>query len=320
MRPSRFKTGASLVALALALAGCDFAPRYVPPPITPPAAYKEAGAWAPAEPGDASPRGAWWTGFQDPTLDRLEEAVPAANPTLKAALAAYDQARAFATEARAGYLPTVGGFESNTYNRQSQERLFRGGNQQNEEANNTIGAQLNYEVDLWGRVRNLVRSGEAAAQATARGPRQCGAGPAGRGGRRLRPAAGPRRPGQAAAQHRRRLHPSLRPHQRPPHRRRRLRARREPRPGAALRRQGPDQRRGRPARALRARHRQPGRPARLQLRHRPVLGGGAPDPAASPRACPPPCCSAAPTSPPPSVEPTPPTARSAWRGPPTTRP
>ena len=74
---------------------------------------------------------------------------------------------AFAAEARAGYLPTVSGFESNTYNRQSQERLFRGGSQQNEEANNTIGAQLNYEVDLWGRVRNLVRSGEAAAQATA---------------------------------------------------------------------------------------------------------------------------------------------------------
>ncbi len=167
MRSPRCKTGASLVALALTLAGCDLAPRYVPPPITPPPAYKEAGGWAPAEPGDALPQGAWWTGFQDPTLDRLEDAVPAANPTLKAALAAYDQARAFVTEARAGYLPTVNGFESNTYNRQSQERLFRGGNQQNEEANNTIGAQLNYEVDLWGRVRNLVRSGEAAAQATA---------------------------------------------------------------------------------------------------------------------------------------------------------
>ena len=167
MCSSRFKVGASLVALVLALAGCDFAPRYVPPPITPPAAYKEAGAWAPAEPSDAQPRGAWWTSFQDPTLDRLEDAVPSANPTLKAALAAYDQARAFAAEARAGYLPTVSGFESNTYNRQSQERLFRGGNQPNEEANNTLGAQVNYEVDLWGRLRNLVRSGEAAAQATA---------------------------------------------------------------------------------------------------------------------------------------------------------
>ena len=167
MRPFRRKTGACLIALALALAGCDFAPRYVPPPITPPAAYKEAGGWAPAEPGDAQPRGAWWTSLQDPTLERLEDAVPTANPTLKAALGAYDQARAFAAEARAGYLPTVSGFESNTYNRQSQERLFRGGSQPNEEANNTIGAQLNYEVDLWGRVRNLVRSGEAVAQATA---------------------------------------------------------------------------------------------------------------------------------------------------------
>ncbi len=167
MASSRLKALAAVAATAVALAGCDLAPPYVAPTLTTTATYKEGGPWAKAEPGDALPRGAWWNGFQDPTLDGLEPQVPIANPTLKAALATYDQARALAAQARAAYLPTIEGTESNTYNRQSQERLFRGSSQRNEEANNLLSAQLNYEVDLWGRVRNLVRSGEAAAQATA---------------------------------------------------------------------------------------------------------------------------------------------------------
>ena len=167
MALSRLRAVAAAAAASLALAGCDLAPPYVAPTIQAPPAYKEAGAWATAEPGDALPRGAWWSSFQDPVLDRLEAQVPVANPTLKAALATYDQARALAAQARAAYLPTISGFESDSYNRQSQERLFRGNNQPNEEANNVLGAQVSYEVDLWGRVRNLVRSGEAVAQATA---------------------------------------------------------------------------------------------------------------------------------------------------------
>ncbi len=152
---------------ATTLAGCNFAPRYVPPPTPSPQTYKEQGPWTRAEPADAQPPGPWWTGFHDPTLDALEPQVPAANPTLAAALAAYDQARSFAAQARSAYLPTITGLETNTYNRQSQERLFRGRNQPNEEANNQIGGQVSYELDLWGRIRNLVASGEATAQAAA---------------------------------------------------------------------------------------------------------------------------------------------------------
>ncbi len=158
----------SVAALfAASLAGCNFAPPYVPPPMVQPTGYKEAGPWTQAQPGDALPRGPWWTRFGDPTLDRLETAVPTANPTLQAALAAYDQARALAAQARAAYLPTVTLLNHDTYNRQSDERLFRGATGRSIQPDNYIAGSATYEFDIWGRVRNLVAAGEAQAQATA---------------------------------------------------------------------------------------------------------------------------------------------------------
>jgi multidrug efflux system outer membrane protein len=160
----------ALLAAALcatSLAGCNFAPAYSPPNLTLPTAYKETGPWTEAQPGDALPRGAWWTRFGDPTLDQLEAQVLAANPNLAAALAAYDQSRAFAAEARSYLLPTVTGLDSNTYNRQSDERPLRGSDQPNEYAVNQLGGEVDYEFDFWGKIRNRVAAGAAQAQASA---------------------------------------------------------------------------------------------------------------------------------------------------------
>ncbi|MGC1303302.1 MAG: efflux transporter outer membrane subunit [Caulobacteraceae bacterium] len=169
-RPPRATHGlTALLATALcatSLAGCNFAPAYTPPTVAMPTSYKEGGPWTEAAPGDALPRGAWWRRFSDPTLDDLEGRVITANPNLAAALAAYDQSRAFAAEARSDLIPSITGLESNTYNRQSAERPLRSANQPDEYANNQLGAQINYEFDFWGRVRNLVAAGEAQAQAT----------------------------------------------------------------------------------------------------------------------------------------------------------
>ena len=157
-----------LAALCVcALAGCNLAPPYSPPVTSIPVAYKEAGQWTDARPDDTAPRGAWWVQFDDPTLDGLEQALDASNPTLAAALAAYDQARAFAAQARSNLTPTITAIDGDTYNRQSDNRPLRGANQPNEYAANTVGAEVNYEFDFWGRVRNLVAAGEAQAQASA---------------------------------------------------------------------------------------------------------------------------------------------------------
>lgn len=158
---------AAALAAALALGGCDLAPPYVAPPQSAPPAFKEAGPFAPASPADAAPRGDWWTAFEDPDLDRLEALVPTANPSLSAALAAYDQARAFAAQAEAQGLPSFSIFDSNLYNRQSNNRPLRGANQPDVYAANTFGGQAGYEFDFWGQVRNTVAAGEALAQAGA---------------------------------------------------------------------------------------------------------------------------------------------------------
>lgn len=150
-----------------ALAGCELAPTYRPPTLTVPTAYKEVGPWTEARPNDAVPRGSWWNAFHDQTLDDLERQVDTGNPDLAAAVAAYDQARAFAAEAASSAVPTITALNSNTYDRQSNNRPLRGSRQPDIYWANTFGAQANYEFDFWGRVRNQIRAGEAQAQASA---------------------------------------------------------------------------------------------------------------------------------------------------------
>jgi NodT family efflux transporter outer membrane factor (OMF) lipoprotein len=151
----------------LTLAACNLAPQYAPPRLVIAPAYKEAVPWTQAQPGETLARGAWWTAFHDPVLNGLEDQVDTANPTLAAALAAYDQARALGAEANGASLPTVTASGSPTYNRQSDNRPLRGAGQPNEYAADTVGVGVTYELDLWGRVRDLVAAGRAEAQATA---------------------------------------------------------------------------------------------------------------------------------------------------------
>ena len=97
----------------------------------------------------------------------FEAAINVSNPTLAAALAVYDQARAYAQEAEAGLYPDIGLDGTLSKNRQSAKRPLRSKNQPTYYGANTIGAQASYELDIWGRVRDLVAAGKAEAQAGA---------------------------------------------------------------------------------------------------------------------------------------------------------
>jgi len=151
-------------SLAALLAGCNFAPDYTTPPSAQSPAFKEAEGWKAVQPADAAPRGDWWTRFGDARLNDLERRLDASSPTLAQALAAHDQALAAAGIAESAQLPNV----SYTAGADRQQRSKDAALKTNPSLYNDFSAQLglSWEIDLWGRVRNLVAGARDRAQAS----------------------------------------------------------------------------------------------------------------------------------------------------------
>jgi multidrug efflux system outer membrane protein len=158
---------AAVAAAATTVAACSLAPDYRAPAVSSPAAFKELGPWTQATPADQLQRGAWWQAYGDPLLDRYERQLQADSPTLAEAVARYDAATAYAREASSYGLPTLGAGAQITRDRQSNNRPLRGSGQPDIYSADTAGLSGGYELDLWGRVRNLVAAGRAEAQASA---------------------------------------------------------------------------------------------------------------------------------------------------------
>lgn len=155
------------VAAALMLGGCSLAPTYHTPSLPPmPATFKEAGtAWRVASPADQTPRGDWWSVYSDSTLGQLESKLDADNPSLAAALARYDTARAYESQLQSGLFPHFGVLANPIRARQSDNRPLRGSNEPNEYDSDTVGVSASYDLDLWGRIRNEVGQGRALSDA-----------------------------------------------------------------------------------------------------------------------------------------------------------
>jgi NodT family efflux transporter outer membrane factor (OMF) lipoprotein len=160
---------AAIVGLAATLTGaCAVGPRYVVPPVPVPAGYKEAevsGAdlLRPAAPDDQAPRQGWWELFHDQRLNELEARLQQGNVTIAEAAARVDQARAVLRQDKALYAPVVTGTASATRARSSAVTGQHPAAQTVNDLN--IGASATWEPDLWGRIRQTVASGTAAAQA-----------------------------------------------------------------------------------------------------------------------------------------------------------
>ncbi|WP_241300956.1 efflux transporter outer membrane subunit [Burkholderia stabilis] len=176
-RALRPLSAAVAVATAVLLAGCAVGPDYHRPDTSIPAAFKEAPAgWKVAQPADRTDRGAWWAVYNDPQLDALIGKLNASNQTIAQSAAAYRQARALVTEARAAYFPTVGLTASGSRARTPRTSLSSGsssssfGSGSSGSINNSysVGLDASWEPDLWGKVSRTVsaqRAGEAAAAA-----------------------------------------------------------------------------------------------------------------------------------------------------------
>lgn len=163
--------GLALLAIAVsALGGCTLGPNFKRPSAPVPKVYKEAG-WQKASPADALDRGPWWRIYRDPELDHLEPQIVVSNQNLKAAEAAYQQARALVAAAEAQAFPTLG--LSASANRSGNgpganggrlANASRGGFAQNLFA---VAAGASWAPDLWGRIRRTVEANVASAQASA---------------------------------------------------------------------------------------------------------------------------------------------------------
>jgi len=169
----RLRHGVLLAVAGLFMAGCAVGPDYKRPAATAttPGAYAGAtNEWKVAEPQASLPKGNWWEMFGDAELNRLETSAAAANQQLKAAVAAFDQARALTDVSRAGFFPHFDFSPSATREGDSRNRPLNGkaaGKSQTFSFNTfTAPIDLTYEVDLWGRVRRSVESARSQEQAS----------------------------------------------------------------------------------------------------------------------------------------------------------
>lgn len=147
--------------ILLLCCSCSVGPKYSKPTMAIAESFKEAGVlWQSAKPSDQEDRGEWWKIFNDPTLDRLEEALNINNQNIIEAEAQYRQALAIVDKARAGYFPTIGALS--TLVRQRQVTV------KEPVISNNKALQLNatWEPDLWGSVRKNVEVSLAASQAS----------------------------------------------------------------------------------------------------------------------------------------------------------
>jgi multidrug efflux system outer membrane protein len=161
---------AASVLSALVLSGCVVGPNYKRPTAAVPDTWKGQGPWQMATPKDEIPKGDWWQIYHDAELDRLEKELVQANQSLAAAQDRLSQARSAARIATSAYFPTVNADPSGQRERLSGNRPPSGSTVALTPVSQnvfTIPFSVNYEVDLFGRVRRNLEASNASLQASA---------------------------------------------------------------------------------------------------------------------------------------------------------
>src|SRR6202140_4072383 len=171
-------TTASAISWALAGAGGAFGSNYHRPAAPVATAYKEDQGWKPATPGEIQSDKPWWSIYDDALLDSLERQVEVSNQTLKADEAAYRSAVAAIGVDRGTLFPSVsvnGGVTrsgsasgvNQAVTTSSGTTVTTGAGGKSHRTTYSAGAQASWSIDVWGRIRRLVESDVARAQASA---------------------------------------------------------------------------------------------------------------------------------------------------------
>lgn len=159
------RTGAPLIALAVAaalLAGCTVGPKHTRPELPLPTAFDQASA----EQAAAAPGTAVWRAFDDPALAALIERTLAANTSIAQAEARLAETRALSGLSVFALFPTITAATDASRSRASNQDPFVPPGLGTIETYRA-GFDANWELDLFGSVRNPSRAIRARTEANA---------------------------------------------------------------------------------------------------------------------------------------------------------
>jgi NodT family efflux transporter outer membrane factor (OMF) lipoprotein len=147
--------------IALLFAGCKFGPNYKRPQASVPAEYRAAYPSLPHTANLAETR--WFDMFQDDQLRALIQTALQQNYDLRIASARVLQSRAIYGITRSVLFPTVNADVGVNSFRPSESAQFSFPDIVSSKTNNftSLGLNLGWEVDVWGRIRRLTESARA---------------------------------------------------------------------------------------------------------------------------------------------------------------
>jgi outer membrane protein, multidrug efflux system len=155
------RTGVIMGAVtALLLGGCSVGPNYHQPPMpVQGGGFGSAGGVATAT-GELAQ--AWWSGFNDPILNRLISQAVTNNYDVQLAQARLREARALWTAARFDYVPTI--TSESRYDKFQTTIDAAGKDRTRRNELYRSGFDATWELDLWGRVRRSVEAARATVE------------------------------------------------------------------------------------------------------------------------------------------------------------
>jgi NodT family efflux transporter outer membrane factor (OMF) lipoprotein len=158
--------------VSLMLASCTVGPDFTPPDVATPVNFKELKGWRQARPRDGADRGAWWSVYRDPELNRLLPQVEVNNQNVAAALAAYEQAQALIRQSQASLLPGVNASYPVTRSGAGANAGVSSGSAVSSSVSRAFAKTVFYPqgtvswtIDVWGKIRRQIESNVAGAQA-----------------------------------------------------------------------------------------------------------------------------------------------------------
>lgn len=153
----------ALTMAGVLLSGCMLGPDYIRPETSVALEFRHTPGWKVAQPADLGTSVAWWSLYQDEPLADLLKQLDASNQNLRAAEAAWREARALVGGTRSALYPSAtaqaGTKRIGSYDKSN--------NTTTTEKSNNLELGLSWQLDIWGQVRRQVESSEASAQASA---------------------------------------------------------------------------------------------------------------------------------------------------------